>query len=295
MRNRRIRTYNRVSLNPSEEIRFMSDLLSNAPLGHEVTYPDTYDSDLLFGLSRDPNRQTLVLPDVWYGADIWNAYELSWLNSRGKPVAATGQFTFPHDSPRLIESKSLKLYLNSWNQERVPDIATLQKRIAADLSNVAGATVYVHISPLSQQTMVPCAPLTGTSIDDLDIDIRQYQPDPDLLRCATTAETVSEVLTSDLLKSNCPITGQPDWGSVQIGYTGRAIDHESLLAYIVSLRQHTEFHEHCIEKMFCDIQRACAPEALSVYARYTRRGGLDINPWRSSHPITVSNIRTIRQ
>lgn len=273
----------------------MSTLLSNAPLGHEVTYPDTYDPDLLFGLSRDPNRQTLVLPGVWYGADIWNAYELSWLNSRGKPVAATGQITFPHDSPRLIESKSLKLYLNSWNQEHVPDLTTLQERIAADLSHAAGAAVDVQISTLSQQTMAPCAPLTGTSIDDLDIDITQYQPDPDLLRCTTTAETISEVLTSDLLKSNCPVTGQPDWGSVQISYTGPAIDRESLLAYIVSLRQHTEFHEHCVEKMFCDIQRACAPKTLSVYARYTRRGGLDINPWRSSHPITVSNVRTIRQ
>lgn len=273
----------------------MSDLLSDAPLGHEVTYPDTYDPELLFALPRDTNRQTLNLPELWYGADIWNAYELSWLNARGKPIAATGQFTFPHDSPRLIESKSLKLYLNSWNQEYVPDLQTLQERIATDLSNTAGANVDVQISPLNHQKMVQCAPLAGEGIDDLDIDINSYQPDPGLLRCAPSSKTVSEVLTSDLLKSNCPVTGQPDWGSVQISYTGQAIDRASLLAYIVSLRQHTEFHEHCIEKMFCDIQQACSPSALSVYARYTRRGGLDINPWRSSHPITVSNIRTIRQ
>lgn len=273
----------------------MSDILSNAPLGHEVTYPDTYDPDVLFALPRDENRETLVLPEVWHGADIWNAYELSWLNTRGKPVVATGQFIFPHDSPSLIESKSFKLYLNSLNQEQVSDLETLQHRITTDLSNTVGAAVDVQISPLSPHTRVQCAPLTGECIDDLDIDINHYQPNPGLLRCADTAVTVSEVLTSDLLKSNCPVTGQPDWGSVQISYTGRTIDRASLLAYIVSLRQHTEFHEHCIEKMFCDIQQACSPDSLSVYARYTRRGGMDINPWRSSHPITVSNIRTIRQ
>lgn len=273
----------------------MSDKLSNAPLGHEVTYPDTYDPGVLFTLPRGTNRESLALPQVWYGADIWNAYELSWLNTRGKPVVATGQFTFPHDSPSLIESKSFKLYLNSLNQEKVSDLATLQHRITADLSNAVGALVDVQISPLKQQTTVQCAPLMGECIDDLDIDITHYQPNPGLLRCADTATTVSEVLTSDLLKSNCPVTGQPDWGSVQISYTGRTIDRSSLLAYIVSLRQHTEFHEHCIEKMFCDIQQACSPDSLSVYARYTRRGGVDINPWRSSHPLTVSNIRTLRQ
>ena len=264
-------------------------------MGHEVSYPDTYDAELLFALSREPNRQTLDVPAVWYGADIWNAYELSWLNPRGKPVVATAQFTFPHDSPHLIESKSLKLYLNSFNQEHVADAATLQRRIAADLAGAAGAAVDVQIMPLSEHRSVQCAPLPGTCIDDLDIAIDRYQPDAGILRCVAAAPTVSETLTSELLKSNCPVTGQPDWGSVQISYTGHAIDHESMLAYIVSLRQHTEFHEHCIEKMYCDIQRTCSPSALSVYARYTRRGGLDINPWRSSHPITVSNIRTIRQ
>lgn len=273
----------------------MTDLLNNAPLGHDVTYPDTYDPGLLFALARDTNRQALTLPKVWYGADIWNAYEISWLNTRGKPVVATAEFIFPHDSPKLIESKSFKLYLNSLNQERIVDTTTLEQRIRADLSAAAGAPVEVSITPLNQLGTLSCRALDGESIDDLDIAITQYQPEPKLLKCAAAADVVTEVLTSDLLKSNCPVTGQPDWASVQINYTGPAIDRPSLLAYIVSLRQHTEFHEHCIEKMYSDIQRACSPTRLSVYARYTRRGGLDINPWRSSHPVTVENIRTHRQ
>lgn len=273
----------------------MSDFLHAAPLGQEVRYPDTYDPELLFPLARATNRQVLSLPDVWYGADIWNAYEISWLNMHGKPMVATGEFIFPYDSPSLIESKSFKLYLNSFNQERIPDKATLEQRITDDLSKAAGAPVNVTISLLNELGPIQCAPLGGESIDALDVVIDVYQPNAGLLRCAANAGSVTETLTSDLLKSNCPVTGQPDWASVQIAYTGKAIDRASLLAYIVSLRQHTEFHEHCIEKMFSDIQQACAPSALSVYARYTRRGGLDINPWRSSHPITVSNIRTHRQ
>lgn len=273
----------------------MSDLMSNTPLGQNVSYPDTYDPGLLFSVPRDNNRQTLELPAAWYGADIWNAYEISWLNARGKPVVAMGQFTFAYDSPSLIESKSLKLYLNSLNQERIADFDTVAQRIRTDLSRAADAPVDVRLSSLRDHRSDQFAPLPGKCIDDLDIVITSYQPDPGLLRCVPNGDTVTEVLTSDLLKSNCPVTGQPDWASVQISYTGPEIDHESLLAYIVSLRQHSEFHEHCIEKIYCHMWEACSPTALTVYARYTRRGGLDINPWRSSHPITVSNTRTVRQ
>lgn len=288
----------RITYNGVFEITFntaMSDLLLNTPLGQDVTYPDTYDPDLLFALPRATNRQALTVPDVWYGADIWNAYEISWLDSHGKPVVAVGSFIFPCDSPKLIESKSFKLYLNSFNQERVPDVASFEQRVAADLSTSVGAPVQVQIKLLNELGTLACAPLQGECIDDLDIAITHYQPAPDLLRRDTSAADVTEVLTSDLLKSNCPVTGQPDWASVQISYTGKPIDRASLLAYIVSLRQHTEFHEHCIEKMYADIQQACSPTALTVYARYTRRGGLDINPWRSSHPVTVANTRTPRQ
>lgn len=271
----------------------MSDL-HGAPLGQEVGYPDTYDPGLLFALSRDTNRKSLTLPSTWFGADIWNAYEMSWLNPRGKPIVATGEFIVPWDSPRLIESKSFKLYLNSFNQEKIANTEELEQRLRDDLSSSAGAPVRVRITPLGQET-VECAPMEGECMDDLDVTLGDYRPAPGLLHCIPESGTVTEVLTSDLLKSNCPVTGQPDWGSVQVSYTGQAIDRASLLAYIVSLRQHTEFHEHCIEKMFSDIQQACSPSKLSVYARYTRRGGLDINPWRSSHPLTVQNIRTPRQ
>lgn len=280
---------------PLEPATLMSDLLPNAPLGKDVAYPDTYDPGLLFALPRDTNRQALSIPASWHGADIWNAYEISWLTARGKPVVAVGQFTFPHDSPNLVESKSLKLYLNSLNQERVASPDTVQQRISADLSGAAGAPVDVHLTSVRDHRSDQYAHLPGTCIDDLDIAITTYQPDPSLLRCAPNGKTITEVLTSELLKSNCPVTGQPDWASVQISYTGPEIDRGSLLEYIVSLRQHSEFHEHCIEKMYCDVWRTCSPTALTVYARYTRRGGLDINPWRSSHPISVSNIRTVRQ
>lgn len=273
----------------------MSDLLNDAPLGQEVNYPDTYDRGLLFPLPRATNRQALTLPDTWYGGDIWNAYEISWLNTRGKPVVAIGEFVFPWNSPNLIESKSFKLYLNSFNQERLSDQNELVQRLKADLSDAAGAPVDVKITLLNEQSVIECAPLDGECIDELDIPIDDYRPAPGLLRCVEGSGIVTEALTSELLKSNCPVTGQPDWASVQISYTGKAIDRASLLAYIVSLRQHTEFHEHCIEKMYSDIQQACAPSALTVYARYTRRGGLDINPWRSSHPVTIKNIRTHRQ
>lgn len=273
----------------------MSDALHHAPLGRDVAYPDTYDPGLLYTLSRDANRQNLALPRIWHGADIWNAYEISWLNLRGKPLVATGEFIIPHDSPRLIESKSFKLYLNSFNQEHIRDLDTLEQRLDADLSQAAGATVSVRLTPSSLHGTTPCQPLDGISIDGLDVEITHYQPEPGLLHCVPGAVRVTEVLTSDLLKSNCPVTGQPDWASVQVSYTGQAIAHESLLAYIVSLRRHTEFHEHCIEKMYCDILQACSPEALTVYARYTRRGGMDINPWRSSHPVSMTNVRTPRQ
>lgn len=273
----------------------MSDLLHNAPLGQDVDYPDTYDPGLLFPLSRNENRQTLTLPDSWYGADIWNAYEISWLNMQGKPVVATGEFIFPWNSPQLIESKSFKLYLNSFNQEHLADKSEVERRLRHDLSAAAGAKVDVRITLLSEQGNIECAALEGICIDDLDVAISDYRPAPGLLRCVNSAGIVTETLTSDLLKSNCPVTGQPDWASVQVSYTGQAIDRASLLAYIVSLRRHTEFHEHCIEKMYSDIQQACSPSELFVYARYTRRGGLDINPWRGSRPRDVKNTRTHRQ
>lgn len=269
--------------------------LANAPLGHEVSYPKTYDPTLLFPLARDTNRQTLPAQPDWLGADIWNAYEVSWLNPKGKPVVAVACFTFPYSSPNLVESKSFKLYLNSFNEVRFADMETVKEHMRRDLSHAAGEEVDVVIDIVGKDNTAAYQCLDGISIDDADIDVDVYRPASGLLRCVEQARVVSETLTSDLLKSNCPVTGQPDWGSVQIRYSGPQIDREALLKYIISLRQHSEFHEHCVEKMFCDIWQACKPDSLCVYARYTRRGGLDINPWRSSEPVQISQTRTIRQ
>src|SRR5690606_38462502 len=202
-----------------------------------------------FPIERAPNRQTLgTLPD-WVGADIWNAYELSWLNAKGKPIVATARFVVPHDSPRLVESKSFKLYLNSFNDERFADNKEVGERMRKDLSALCGAPVQVDITLVGEQSAQAYQALEGINIDGIDVEIKAYTPSPDLLRCVPGGPEVEETLVSDLLKSNCPVTGQPDWASVQIRYAGPQIDRAALLQYIVSLRRHDEFHEHCVEKM----------------------------------------------
>ena len=255
----------------------------NAPrdslLGREVAYPRHYDPSLLFPIPRAAARAELGLREAlpFAGHDRWHAYELSWLDARGKPVVGTATITVPATSPQLVESKSLKLYLNSYNATRFDAVAAVHARIAADLSQAAGAGVEVQ----------PGLPVFGeddgaVSIDALEIDIDRYgPPDASLLVC-DDAGRVEETLRSDLLKSNCPVTGQPDWASVRIAYRGPRIDRASLLRYLVSFRDHAEFHEQCVERIFVDVQARCRPEALSVEARYTRRGGLDINPWRAT-------------
>lgn len=268
--------------------------LGNAPLGHIVNYPKTYDASVLFAIQRSINRATLGATPAWFGADIWTAYELSWLNKKGKPVVAMGRFTIPHDSPNLIESKSFKLYLNSFNESQFDNLDQVMALMQKDLDAACGGHVDIDIQLLHPGLSELCRGLEGQSIDGLDVEINRYQPAPELLQC-DSGTVVSETLTSDLLKSNCPVTGQPDWGSVQVRYTGPKIDPASLLQYIVSLRHHNEFHEHCVETLYCDIWRMCQPTSLQVYARYTRRGGLDINPWRSSEPSQVSIQRTPRQ
>lgn len=280
-------------------LHFRSDMsdhpLNEAPLGRETVYPGAYDPGLLFPIERAVNRQGLRLPGPWHGADIWNAYEVSWLNHRGLPRAAVARFIVPADSPCLIESKSFKLYLNSLNEERYGDAADVAALLRSDLGKAAGADVEVWLNDELGSLEAACRPLSGTCLDSLDVEIDRYEPDPGLLRRARGDEIVTETLVSNLLKSNCPVTGQPDWGSVQIRYTGPRIDPASLLKYIVSFRRHTEFHEHCVERMYCDLWQAIEPQALFVMARYTRRGGLDINPWRSSHAVQVGDERTPRQ
>lgn len=280
---------------------FSDDLpmtLSHGPLGQSVTYVSQYDPSLLFPIARAHNRQALNLangPLPFTGVDLWNAYELSWLDAKGKPRVAMATFSVPADSPNIIESKSFKLYLNSFNQTRLVNSAALRGRLERDLSAAAGAPVGLDFILPQRFGELRMGELDGIYIDKLDIEIDTYEPAPELLR-ARPGDVVEETLCSRLLKSNCPVTGQPDWASVQIRYRGQPIDRESLLRYVISFRQHAEFHEHCVERIFTDIMQACAPEQLTVYARYTRRGGLDINPWRSNvETAPPADVRTVRQ
>ena len=268
-------------------------------LGKTVRYGDQYDPCLLFPIPRARSREALRLDGdalPFHGVDLWNGYELSWLNPRGKPQVALARFDVPAESPNLIESKSFKLYLNGFNQTRLASMQALQARLIDDLSQAAGAMVDVTLFDPQALQGVPLQSLQGDCIDTLDIDIDDFaHPEQQPLRCAD--RIVDEVLVSHLLKSNCPVTGQPDWASVQIHYVGFAINQEYLLKYLISLRTHSGFHEQCIERIFLDILQHCKPTKLSVYGRFTRRGGLDINPWRTNFTIggRPSNARNARQ
>ncbi len=269
-----------------------------SPLGQPTEYRADYAPELLFPIPRQLKRDELgisgaALPFV--GEDLWNAYEVSWLNPKGKPVVALATFRVPANSPNLIESKSFKLYLNSFNQTAFADVASVETTLVCDLSSAAGAPVSAKIEILSSRPQVLLGYPRGILLDELDISCTAYQPAPALLAAVDDQKT-EETLYSHLLKSNCLVTGQPDWAMVVIRYRGRPIDHAGLLRYIVSFRDHNEFHEQCVERIYCDIQRQCAPEALAVYARYTRRGGLDINPFRSSGEFPPpDNTREVRQ
>ncbi|MFZ2392564.1 NADPH-dependent 7-cyano-7-deazaguanine reductase QueF [Rhodoferax sp.] len=273
-------------------------------LGKPTVYADQYDASLLFPIARAPQRAELGLGASlpFMGADLWTAFELSWLNPRGKPQVALAHITVPCESVNLIESKSLKLYLGSFNNTRLTDAAEVLARLRADLTEAAwrGAVVQssvgVKLVAAEWFDREPIEELDGLSLDRLDLDCDRYSPAPELLSAATDEAPVSEVLTSNLLRSNCPVTGQPDWGSVQISYFGPQIDQAGLLRYLISFRKHNGFHEDCVERMFMDLQARCQPHKLSVYARYTRRGGLDINPFRTSYPQALpANRRTARQ
>lgn len=254
-------------------------------LGQATEYRSQYAPELLFPIPRQQKRDELGIPaDVlpFIGEDLWNAYEISWLNLRGKPQVAVGTFHVAADSPCLIESKSLKLYLNSFNQTAFSDPADVRLRIAQDLSAAAGSPVQVEIHHLDEQPVRHYEYPVGICIDALDIEVRRYAPAPELLHADPAHEVDDELLYSHLLKSNCLVTGQPDWGCVLVRYSGAAIDREALLRYVISFREHNEFHEQCVERIYCDIMKYCAPRRLVVWARYTRRGGLDINPYRAN-------------
>lgn len=272
--------------------------LSGLTLGKTTDYRDTYDASLLQGVPRSLNRDPLGLKAdnlPFHGADIWTLYELSWLNANGLPQVAVGQVELDYASLNLVESKSFKLYLNSFNQTRFASWDEVRSTLQRDLSACAQGAVSVTLYRVDELEGQPVAHFAGLCIDDQDIAIDNYEFDAALLTDAASDEVVEETLVSHLLKSNCLITHQPDWGSVQIQYRGAQIDHEKLLRYLVSFRHHNEFHEQCVERIFTDIQRFCQPESLSVYARYTRRGGLDINPWRSNTDFVPATGRLARQ
>jgi 7-cyano-7-deazaguanine reductase len=275
--------------------------MSTLSLGQATPYPDQYDPSLLFPIPRSENRLKLNIkpnrPLPFVGVDIWNAFELSWLNKKGKPQIALAEFQVPADSPNMIESKSFKLYLNSFNSARFEDEAEVRERLITDLSAFAGSKITTRIHSTEAVTKKGMQEMSGVLMDRLDIEI-----DPSLSADATLLEVnesfgpIEQCLVSHLLKSNCPVTGQPDWASVQIRYQGRPILEEGLLRYLIGFRQLGEFHEHCVETIFTDIKRQCKPEKLSVYARYTRRGGLDINPFRTDHNAPwPENLRHARQ
>lgn len=272
--------------------------LSGLTLGKTTDYRDTYDASLLQGVPRSLNRDPLGLKAdnlPFNGADIWTLYELSWLNANGLPQVAVGQVELDYASLNLVESKSFKLYLNSFNQTRFASWDEVRSTLQRDLSACAQGAVSVTLYRVDELEGEPVARFAGLCIDDQDIAIDNYEFDAALLTDAARSEVVEETLVSHLLKSNCLITHQPDWGSVQIHYRGSQIDREKLLRYLVSFRHHNEFHEQCVERIFMDIQRFCQPESLSVYARYTRRGGLDINPWRTNTDFVPATGRLVRQ
>ncbi|WP_322401782.1 NADPH-dependent 7-cyano-7-deazaguanine reductase QueF [Massilia luteola] len=276
----------------------MTNTPEHSPLGKNSAYQTQYAPELLFPIPRQQKRDELGLTGTlpFFGVDIWNAYELSWLNMRGKPQVAIATFTVPADSPNIVESKSFKLYLNSFNQTRLANTDALLALLREDLSTAFGAPVHAALTLPEDFDKVKMGEQDGLLIDRLDIEVDNYSPSPELLKANHDEAAVEETLVSHLLKSNCLVTGQPDWGSVQIRYTGPQIDQESLLRYLIGFREHNEFHEQCVERIFTDILRQCKPIKLAVYARYTRRGGLDINPWRANFTTgKLPNLRTARQ
>lgn len=288
--------------------------IEQSPLGKTTDYINQYSPGLLYAIPRHLSRaklglisQTAQTQLPFHGSDIWNAYELSWLEPSGKPTVMLAKFTIAAHSPNIIESKSFKLYLNSYNQTHFSSVQEVQTLLTQDLSQASGAPVKVEIYSLDSLAAFAIAPPQGLCIDTLNIQVNRYDnPTQDTLKIQSTANpntnmhtntSVSEHLYSNLLKSNCPVTGQPDWATLCIHYQANyALDHASLLQYVISFRQHADFHEHCVERIFIDLQALLNPQELTVYARYTRRGGLDINPFRSLSPdINYLDQRLVRQ
>ncbi|MDU7786032.1 MAG: NADPH-dependent 7-cyano-7-deazaguanine reductase QueF [Aggregatibacter aphrophilus] len=279
-------------------MHYQDKSLNALKLGQQTKYAEKYDRTLLQPVPRHLNRDMLNITTTQpftIGADIWTAYEISWLNPKGVPQVAIADVSIDFRSENLIESKSFKLYLNSFNQTQFANFDEVQQILQQDLQDCAKGEVKVRLNSLTDYTQQPIVALDGDCIDGLNIEIEDYAFNAELLKNCTNDNIIEETLVSHLLKSNCLITQQPDWGSLQIHYVGKQINREQLLRYIISFRQHNEFHEQCVERIFCDLMHFAAPEKLTVYARYTRRGGLDINPYRSNFEPLPPNLRLARQ
>ena len=279
-------------------MNYQDNSLKSLKLGQKTEYASQYDRTLLQPVPRALNRDGLGITQnqpFTIGADIWTAYEISWLNEKGLPQVAIADIYLDYQSQNLIESKSFKLYLNSFNQSKFTDFNAVQQTMQRDLSECAQGDVKVLLNPVAVYDAQKIDHLQGYCIDEQDIEITSYEFNADWLKDCVSNEIVEEKLVSHLLKSNCLITNQPDWGTLHIHYVGKKINHEKLLRYVVSFRQHNEFHEQCVERIFCDLMHYAKPEKLTVYARYTRRGGLDINPFRSNFENLPENLRLARQ
>ena len=279
-------------------MNYQDNSLKSLKLGQKTEYASQYDRTLLQPVPRALNRDGLGITQnqpFTIGADIWTAYEISWLNEKGLPQVAIADIYLDYQSQNLIESKSFKLYLNSFNQSKFTDFNAVQQTMQRDLSECAQGDVKVRLNPVAVYDSQKIDHLQGDCIDEQDIEITSYEFNADWLKDCVSDEIVEEKLVSHLLKSNCLITNQPDWGTLHIHYIGKKINHEKLLRYVVSFRQHNEFHEQCVERIFCDLMYYAKPEKLTVYARYTRRGGLDINPFRSNFENLPENLRLARQ
>ena len=279
-------------------MNYQDNSLKSLKLGQKTEYASQYDRTLLQPVPRALNRDGLGITQnqpFTIGADIWTAYEISWLNEKGLPQVAIADIYLDYQSQNLIESKSFKLYLNSFNQSKFANFNAVQQTMQRDLSECAQGDVTVRLNSVAVYDSQKIDHLQGDCIDEQDIEITSYEFNADWLKDCVSDKIVEEKLVSHLLKSNCLITNQPDWGTLHIHYIGKKINHEKLLRYVVSFRQHNEFHEQCVERIFCNLMHYAKPEKLTVYARYTRRGGLDINPFRSNFENLPENLRLARQ
>lgn len=272
--------------------------VDHGPLGERSEYPQQYDPSVLHPIPREAGRMAIGIKGTlpFDGIDIWNAYEVSWLDQGGKPVVAMLELRVPCDTPFIVESKSLKLYLGSYNNSRFVSFEQVQAQIQEDISRVTQGRITLSLESLSSAAVarfaVKAAP--GVCIDDVELIEPRFEVAPEML-LVEQGGVVEETLHSHLLRSNCPVTGQPDWATVIIHYRGQALSRPGLLAYLVSYRNHNDFHEQCVERIFHDIKSRCQPQGLTVYARYTRRGGIDINPFRSDFERAAGNLRLVRQ